>query len=90
MVRGAPTFSAPGSCYSGICSGPVCLLACSGTDGINPFACELICFYGDPHERTADGLEIDFQAAGEFVVARSADGSVELQARFEVPAATSP
>jgi hypothetical protein len=35
---------------------------------------------GDPHIRTVDGVNYDFQAAGEFVVARSADG-FEVQIR---------
>ena len=42
-----------------------------------------ICNYGDPHERTADGVRFDFQAAGEFRMVQSADGSVVVQARLE-------
>jgi hypothetical protein len=38
---------------------------------------------GDPHLITVDGSEYDFQAAGEFVLMRSADGAFELQARQE-------
>lgn len=41
---------------------------------------------GDPHMQTVDGVSYDFQAAGEFTLLRTPDGSVELQARQE-PAA---
>jgi len=38
---------------------------------------------GDPHLLTFDGRRYDFQAAGEFVVARNQPGSFEVQARQE-------
>lgn len=38
---------------------------------------------GEPHMRTVDGVRYDFQAAGEFTLLRTADGTVELQARQE-------
>jgi len=38
---------------------------------------------GDPHVRTVNSYIYDFQAAGEFVLLRSTDGSVEIQARQE-------
>lgn len=38
---------------------------------------------GDPHIVTVDDTAYDFQAAGEFVLLRSADGAFELQARQE-------
>ncbi len=38
---------------------------------------------GDPHLRTVDGVGYDFQAAGEFVLLRTPDGSVEVQVRQE-------
>ena len=44
---------------------------------------------GDPHLRTVNGYRYDFQAAGEFVLLRSADASVEIQARQEPYTATS-
>jgi hypothetical protein len=47
----------------------------------------LICGYGEPHFVTADASHVDFQAAGEFVLARSADGSLEMQGRFQPPGA---
>jgi hypothetical protein len=40
---------------------------------------------GDPHLRTVDGKKYDLQAAGEYVLLRSADGSVEIQGRQEPP-----
>ncbi|MEZ5099055.1 MAG: VWD domain-containing protein [Thermoleophilia bacterium] len=38
---------------------------------------------GDPHLITLDGLHYEFQAAGEFVLVRSASGDLEIQARQE-------
>ena len=38
---------------------------------------------GDPHLSTFDGVGYDFQAAGEFVLARDTDGSPRIQARFQ-------
>ena len=38
---------------------------------------------GDPHLFTLDGLAYDFQGAGEFVLVRSVDGGLEIQARQE-------
>lgn len=38
---------------------------------------------GDPHMLTFDGRRYDFQAAGEFVVARNQSGDFEVQARQE-------
>lgn len=51
-----------------------------------PEPCESGCAMsnGDPHIVTVDGNAYDFQAAGEFVLLRSADGSVEIQGR-QVP-----
>jgi hypothetical protein len=40
---------------------------------------------GDPHLRTVDGFRYDLQAAGEFVLLRAPDGSVEIQGRQERP-----
>ncbi|HEX8101862.1 MAG TPA: VWD domain-containing protein [Solirubrobacteraceae bacterium] len=38
---------------------------------------------GDPHLTTLDGLHFDFQAAGEFLLARSRGSDLEIQARQE-------
>jgi hypothetical protein len=38
---------------------------------------------GDPHLTTVDGHRYDFQAAGEFTLLRSPDGSLEIQGRQE-------
>jgi hypothetical protein len=38
---------------------------------------------GDPHLTTIDGHRYDFQAAGEFTLLRSPDGSLEIQGRQE-------
>jgi hypothetical protein len=38
--------------------------------------------FGDPHIVTLDGLRNSFQAAGEFILARSVDGNFEVQTRF--------
>ncbi len=38
---------------------------------------------GDPHMLTVNGFKYDFQAAGEFTLLRSSDGSVDIQARQE-------
>ena len=38
---------------------------------------------GDPHLRTTNRYRYDFQAAGEFVLLRNADSSIEIQARQE-------
>ena len=38
---------------------------------------------GDPHLTTFDGLYYDFQAAGEFIAAKSPSGSFEIQVRQE-------
>lgn len=43
---------------------------------------------GDPHIRTVDGVHYDFQAAGEFVALRSADG-FEIQIRHRAIPTTS-
>ena len=44
-----------------------------------------LCSIGDAHLRTADGLHVDFQGAGEFIAITSPDGRVEVQARQEAP-----
>jgi len=49
---------------------PRCGLRCAGSNG-------------DPHLFTVDEAAYDFQAAGEFTLLRTPDGSVELQARQE-------
>jgi hypothetical protein len=50
--------------------GDPCTSACAETNG-------------DPHLYTVDGTPYDFQAAGEFTLLRSADGSLAVQARQE-------
>ncbi|MGD0019700.1 MAG: RHS repeat-associated core domain-containing protein [Candidatus Limnocylindrales bacterium] len=59
---------------------------CLSPKGCADFAagkCLLLCGNSDPHDRTADGLRFDFQAAGEFLIAGSPDKSVVVQARQE-------
>ncbi|MFY1698855.1 MULTISPECIES: VWD domain-containing protein [unclassified Solwaraspora] len=46
-----------------------------GSDGVGQS-------WGDPHLRTFDGLDYDFQAVGEFVLARFADDAAEVQVRY--------
>ena len=43
---------------------------------------------GDPHLKTVNGAKYDLQAAGEYVLLRSGDGSIEIQAREEPPCLT--
>jgi hypothetical protein len=38
---------------------------------------------GDPHLRTVNGIAYDFQAAGEFTLLRTPDGTVDVQVRQE-------
>ncbi len=68
----------------GLCSRVPGHFFCLGScyNPTSPLVCHL-CEYGDPHFQTADGVPFDFQAAGEFLIAASADGSVVLQARQE-------
>jgi RHS repeat-associated protein len=47
--------------------------------------CAIYCSSGDPHVRTADGLDASFQGAGEYLMVASADGSVQIQARQQPP-----
>jgi hypothetical protein len=49
---------------------PPCPASCSGSNG-------------DPHMTTVNGRKFEFQTAGEYELLRSADGSVEVQARQE-------
>ena len=49
---------------------PPCTSGCGGSNG-------------DPHLRTIDGSRYDLQAAGEYVLLRAPDGSVEIQSRQE-------
>jgi hypothetical protein len=49
---------------------PPCSWGCAGSNG-------------DPHLTTVDSRRYDFQAAGEYVLLRSPDGSLEIQGRQE-------
>ena len=51
-------------------TGSPCTTGCGGSNG-------------DPHMKTVDGSRYDLQAAGEYVLLRAPDGSVEMQARQE-------
>ena len=59
-----------------------CLGICSPPGG---GICVGYCSWGEPHLKTGDGLNLDFQGAGEFTMMRSADGQLLVQARQEVP-----
>ncbi len=63
------------TCVAESCNGPG-KTACVGTAG-NP------CSMGDPHVWTSDRVHVDFQAAGEFLAAASADRTLVIQARQE-------
>lgn len=58
---------------SGDCAAPANPARCTGTRCGDT--------NGDPHLRTFDGLRYDFQAVGEFVLARDQSGAFEIQAR---------
>jgi RHS repeat-associated protein len=64
-------------CDAEICNGPGGQ-QCVGAVGAH---CQLV--FGDTHLETADGTHYDFQAAGEFIGARSPDGDVQVQVRQE-------
>lgn len=49
---------------------PTCGTRCPGSNG-------------DPHLRTVNGIAYDFQAAGEFTLLRTPDGTVDVQVRQE-------
>jgi hypothetical protein len=49
--------------------------------GANPCARGCAMSVGEPHLTAIDGTAFDFQAAGEYVLLRSADGAFEVQAR---------
>ena len=49
--------------------------------GTNPCAKGCASSVGDPHLETIDQKEYDFQAAGEYTLLRSPDGSMEMQGR---------
>ncbi|HEY8636388.1 MAG TPA: RHS repeat-associated core domain-containing protein [Candidatus Limnocylindrales bacterium] len=71
-----------GSCQGGpngtwTCSG----IGCEGPGG---GACLIgSCGFGDTHMETADRTHFDFQAAGEFLIATSPDGRIQVQTRQE-------
>ena len=91
--NGAGAFQCIGAVCSGT-TGSACVFgSCSNND--NGFVCNALycqgpggktfCFWctlGDPHLMSA-GSHFDFQAAGEFVAARSPDDLLEVQARQE-------
>ncbi len=54
-----------------------------GTDCPGEDAYDAAWSAGEPHIRTFDGFDYDFQAAGEFVLVRSTSGDMELQTRQE-------
>jgi hypothetical protein len=66
----------PTSSGGGGSSTPPCPRGCAGS-------------MGEPHLRTVDNVAYDVQAAGEYILLRSVDGAVEIQARQE-PRGTQP
>ena len=62
------------------------IVGLSVTDFCREIQCKTACpsSNGDPHLRTSNDYKYDFQAAGEFTLLRSKDGSIEIQAR-QVP-----
>lgn len=70
-----------GTCDFGSDGNFKCLaVACAGPNGAE---CYGYCYWGDTHVLTGDRAHYDFQAAGEFVAARTPDGSTQVQVRQE-------
>lgn len=57
---------------------------CRDADWCERHRCNCVfgCIFGDPHMISLDGLAYDMQGAGEYILARSADGVLEVQVRL--------
>ncbi len=75
---------------TGLALAPFCKPAPSSASGGPPCSSGCAGSAGDPHLTTVDGTAYDFQGGGEFVLLRSPDSSVEIQARQEPLAGINP
>ncbi|MBV9344427.1 MAG: hypothetical protein JOZ03_05485 [Gammaproteobacteria bacterium] len=76
--------SGGGGCVFGFCGGPPGGFRCTAML-CSPYGgppC-IICSYGDPHYVALGGVDLAFQAVGEFVALRSSDGKLVLELRQE-------
>lgn len=68
-------------CVGGSCHYNQFGFTCDGFFCLGPNGTCIYCTEGDPHATSAGGVHFDFQAVGEFLIARSVDGKQIVQAR---------